>query len=310
MTYIRPFKPNYGDASDGSPASSTFTVAKQTYQWAEYTLNNGHTITLAESYLPSIFRCRGTLTINGAIAGVGKGNAGAPAFGPASASGSHGRGPGGGKGGVSASTPSRSGGGGGGGYAAPGTNGGLYGTAYYATSVTGDWGKGGEQYESLALVLLGIYGSWCAGSGGGTGNNMNVGTSGKAGNGGGGAIFIGRNIVIGATASIAVNGEAGANSSSGGAPAGGPGGGSGGLVVLLGENISLPGAGTVITALGGAGGLGYHNGSPGGDAYPGGAGAVGRIYAIYLQSITGDIAARSNPAGVALNWAALPISIA
>lgn len=290
--------PNYGDGSDGSPASSSFAVAKQSYQWVNYTLNNGHTITLSSDFKPSIFRCQGTLTINGTINGDGCGYGGGSSQSGYGAStnlaGYRGDGPGGGQGGYGGTPPDVAGGGGGGGHEINGINGGRQ-------NYSG--GIGGKPYDALGEVLRGSYASLVCGSGGG-GGGVRTSSASSAGNpggfGGGGLVVLARKIVLGATCSIVLRGLAGTASpwpDDNGQGAGGSGGG----LYLVGEEIELPGAGTVITATGG-------NGATGGDGTRnGGNGAVGRVYAVYIRSISGDITARSNPAGVAINLATLPM---
>lgn len=268
----RTWNPDYGDGSDGSPASSSFTVAKQEYQWVDYTLNNGHTITLSASYKPSIFRVQGTLTINGAINGDGKGFTGGPS------NATTGLGPGAGIGG----SPSLDKGGGGAGHSVNGSNGGGSGSG---------WGLGGNAYNALGDILRQAFGDYWVGSGGGCGATSGGGTPGIGGDGGGGLLLIAQKIVLGTTASISIDGTNGATVTVG--PAGGGGGGSGGLLILIAGGIELPGSGTVITATKGSAGTGTANGGDGAD---------GRVYLCYMTSITpSDATSRSNPTATAIS---------
>jgi hypothetical protein len=284
--------PDLGDGSDGSPGSSSFTVAKQTYQWVNYTLDNGHTITLSSSYKPSIIRCRGTFTLNGAINGMGKGHSGGAAT--TGDRGNVGSGPGRG-----IPIGSNTDGGAGAGHAA------------WATNRSKSYGGG--PYDGFIGLLTGNFSSdLCVGSGACGGGGSHDGewgeyaSGGKGGNGGGGIIIICQRFIC-STGSINVNGENGGNGTQ--APHGfkgaGGGGGSGGLVIILADVIELPATGTIITATGGAAGLGADT------AESGTAGTTGRIYLCYLNSITPtDAASRCNPAATVLNLADLPIGIA
>jgi hypothetical protein len=288
MTFVRPFKPNLGDGSDSNPASSSFTVVKQVYQWTEYTLQSGHTITLSANYKPSIFRCQGTLTIEGTINGDGKGWQGGAGASQGNTAGGSGYGPGGGIGGWGYHDAST--GGGGGGALGPGaTNGG-------GESGSGDWRRAGTPYDPIGEILTGIFSSAFAGSGGGGGGVEN-GEGGHAGNGssgGGGAAFIARKIVLGATASILLRGIQGTGSTWGG-NGGGGGGGSGGPCLFMAEVIELPDSGIVVTATGGNGGPGSGWGGSGGR------GGDGRIYLVPLRKLIGDAAGRCNPAATVID---------
>lgn len=283
MTFIRPFRPNYGTGADGSPASSSFTVAKQEYQWVNYTLDNGHTITLSSSYKPSIFRVQGTLTIAGTINGDGLGWPGGarPANG---AIGNDGAGPG--KGTV---------------------RDGFSGAGAGHATVGGDGlGTGGSPYNGLGGLLLGSYGDWCVGSGGASGrcSNSDGTTQGpKGGDGGPGLVIVTRKLVVASTAQMLLRGANGESALA--FDSGGAGAGSGGLLLALFEIGEFPASGVQILATGGVGGT--KNMVGGAD---GGAGAPGRVYLCYLKSISPtDAASRSSPAATLVNLAAMPVSI-
>jgi len=292
MTYIRPFRPNYGTGADGQITLSG-NVSKQVYNLADGSAISG--LILSSSYIPSIIRCNGTLTISGSIDGSGKGHAGGG--GGVTGSGGYGYGgggPGKGYGGGVGYDNCGGGGGGGGGHATAGGSGGTYRT--YLPS-----GNGGSAYDALGSVLSGVYGEWCAGSGGGGGGAC-YGINGVAGGAGGGGIVIeARQVIVGSSASINLNGVNG-NSQPDPTNGGGGGGGAGGLLIILAETITMPASGTIITAIGGSGGSAPGN--------PGGAGANGRIYLCYLRSISpSDAASRSNPTATVINLAALPVGI-
>lgn len=269
--------PDFGDGSDGSPASSSFTVGKQVYQWTDYTLDDGDTITLSQTYKPSILRCQGTLDLSGAINAVGKGYDGGARVvsggGPGSTIGADGSGlePGLGV------------------FQSPGS------------APKNSLGKLGD-------LLLQLFGAYWAGSGSASGGcNQTDGDAygGDGAKGGNGLILIARRIVIGATAVINASG---ANGNNGSRPnstgtAYGSCGGAAGDVLLLADYIELPDSGTVISALGG---------SPGQDspaATTAQAGENGHIYLCPLRSISGDPAARCNPDAVVVDLARLPIAL-
>ncbi len=297
MTYIRPFKLNLGDGSDGSGSSSgNWTVGKQVYQWINYTLNSGHTLYLSPSYVPSIFKVQGTLTIAGTINGNSCGH---PGTGRAYCSvgdstepfyGDRGRGYGGGFAGRG-----KGGAGGGGGCGANGSSGqnGPYG---------GVGGSGGYAYDTLLDYIFtgnGLLGLAGSGGGGGCGHWVDR-QGGEGGYGGGGLLVIARDVIFASTASVSL---AGGNGGTAGNDAGGGGGGSGGVLAIVAYNIVFPSSGVIITALGGSGG-GSGGSVPGGT---GGAGSVGRIYLCYLSSITpADAASRSNPAATVIDLKTLP----
>ena len=84
---------------------------------------------------------------------------------------------------------------------------------------------------------------------------------------------------------ITANGEAGATVTTTG------GDGTGGLICVAADHIELPASGSIISAVGTANS------------------ADGRIYLCYLYGISGDSAARCDPAGVVVNLATLPIGL-
>ena len=276
---IPTWKPNYGTGADGQITLSG-TVTKQVYNLADGSSISG--LTLSSSYLPSIIRCTGTLTISGNITGNGTGWP-APYNYNIDCAGS-GLGPGGaisvgGWGAVA----------GGAGHAYPGGG-----------------SAGGPAYSGIHGLIDGVWGNDCAGSSGGTGANQNGGIAGNGGAGGGGLVVIARQIVVGSV-SISLNGQNGGNGGADGSSPGGTGGGggSGGFLALIAEVLQLPTSGTIITAAGGIGGTGGATGGANGNN-----GSVGRIYLCYLRSISpSDAASRSNPTATVINLAALPVGI-
>jgi hypothetical protein len=239
MTFVKPFRLNLGDGSDGVVALSG-TVSKQTYNLADGSSISG--LTLSPSYKPSIIRCQGTLTISGAIQGTGHGYDGGPAAVDSDKRGHTGYG----------YQPGRAG--------ELGANGGHATTSPLTNFL--DWLLGAGLLET-------------AGAGGGSGGGTNSGGvtpwGGKGGDGGGSIYLVARRLVIGATASITLNGEAGqALTKTGGS-------GSGGVLGAAAEYIEFGASGNLITATGASGA------------------AAGRIILAYLRSISGDPAARCNP---------------
>ena len=286
MTFVRPFKPNYGTGADGVLTLSG-TVTKQEYNLADGSSISG--LTLSNSYLPSIIRCLGTLTISGAIQGNGLGYAGG-ARGTTANIGYPGTGPGRG-----APPQAWNQSAGGGGHAAPGGG---------EASINAP----GYPYDGLADILKGSYDVYCAGSGGagGISDGTQTGTYGGAGgSGAAGLILIAPTVVFGSSALMSLNGnngEAAYRIDVTWHPCGG-GGGSGGFLLVLAQNIVLPSSGTIITAVGGAGGASIASAA-------GGNGANGRIYLCYLNSITpSDAASRSTPVATVINLAKLPVAV-
>jgi hypothetical protein len=284
MTFIRPFRLNLGDGSDGSPGSlGSFTIGKSVYQWAgDITLPNGQTINTSFNHRPNIFRCAGTFTLSGVINGVGRGYPGTATQGGDRPH--PGTGPG-------ASTDSASNGGGGGG-------------AGHATWGTGaSAGRPGPPYDAFAGLLTGTFlGDMTVGSSGSSGggaydaeeNSRSYGGGGGAG--GGGIIIYCHKFVIGPdTNRIDCRGSNGGPGEQQSFTSAGGGGGSGGFVLVVAEEIEFLGSGVLIYAGGGSGGS-----SPDGGKY-GGAGAPGRIYLCYTRSITPDAAARCNPVATVID---------
>lgn len=226
MTRIRPFRPNYGDGSDGDIVIASDTdwktlFGKQIIHARTFRVNAGITLTLDADYKPHIVRATESIIIEGTINGDGKGN-GAWIGGYQS-----GRGAGGGGGISSWNWNLGSAGGGGGGFGTPGTtNPGEY---------RGEGGGlGGQVYDgSLHPLFTGIYlPEMCAGSQGG-------GTS--TGYGGGGIYMYAPYIAPAGGSLITLNGASDNPS------------GSGGLLVMVGDVLELPLTGVVVRCLGGTG---------------------------------------------------------
>ncbi len=273
--------PNYGNGSDGSPASGNLTLGALK-QYVNYTLDNGHTWTLTQG-IPSVVRCQGTLTISGAVNCDSKGYMGG------SAPGSNGAGPGGG-GGAPAATP-YGGGGGGAAHVTQGTNG--------NTGSSGSLGAGSLfTYPSLGELLAAV--AVLLGSGGGAGGQGQDGSVGLGGYGGGAFLGFGRRIVLNSTANLHSTGGSGGNGT-GHSGAGAP--GTGGLIVLFADDLVLPATGTQVSALAGV------PGTTSGYASEGGYSSVGRVYLIYTRSITAGAASRCNPTATVINLATLPVPL-
>lgn len=274
MSFLRPFHPDFGNGSDGV-ITLTGVVGKQVYNLGGGSSISG--LTLSRSFIPSIIRCNGPLTISGDIYGDGMGSAGGNGT---QWAGSCGYGPGRGGGGPSGSTFGQSGAGAG--HNGSGANG--------SNGVPNS--PGGDPYDGVLSALLGSYGPWNAGSGGGQAGTANSGAGPTGGFGGGGIIIIAPSITWSAGVAY-LRGSAGGNGGSAGS-----GGGSGGEIVLIGYVIALPGAGTYIYVNGGGGGSG--------SSYSGGAGAPGRAGFIYLSGLTGSTGIVTPSAAQVFNIASRP----
>jgi hypothetical protein len=215
MTFVRPFRLNLGDGSDGVVALSG-TVSKQLYQLADGSSISG--LTLSSSYKPVLILCDGTLTFSGAMQGNGCGYDGGPAAVERDKRGNSGYGFRPGRAGEEASNGSHA-------LTSPLTN-------------FLDWLFGG--------VLLEIAG---AGGGSGGGGNGGGGTpyGGKGGDGGGAAYVVCRRAVFEATAAITLNGEAGQQLTTRG------GSGTGGVLGVAAEYIEFASSGNLISAVGASG---------------------------------------------------------
>jgi len=179
---------------------------------------------------------------------------------------------GGGGGGAASTSTGRGGGGGGGaGYSAAGTAGGQ-------TSYAEAGGPAGGSYGSTNLSTIYL------GSGGGeSGTPVNYANN-PGGNGGGLIIIYGNNIQN--TGAVNASGNDGSNGFSSAADdcQGGGGGGSGGSVLITGNVLSL--GSSIITSVGGSGGVGGTN-KWGGTCGAGGAGSTGRVAINYYGTISG-----------------------
>ncbi len=302
MTRIRPFKPNYGTGALGDLVISAntnwsaLTGTAQTMNYHDLTINAGVTLTLDGGYKPHIIRCTGTLTVNGAIAGTGRGfgaaNNGYRTNSNENRTGWKGEGPGGGN-------TCRMGWGDAnyyGGYNNPNT---LPTGAGHGTAGTAHATPGGSAYSALGELLKTVpdWSNLCGSQGGGGNHNNGDGeTGGVGGYGGGGLLAEARKGVVNLAASIVLNGANSAAPSGTGtysAP------GSGGGFLLLADIIEFPATGTVVTAIGGTA-----TGST--------AAGVGEVILCYLHSISpteATAAARCNPVATVINLATLPKSL-
>ncbi|MBI4834538.1 MAG: hypothetical protein HY811_06950 [Planctomycetes bacterium] len=161
--------------------------------------------------------------------------------------------------------------------------GGNGGSGSFNTSVAWAGGGGGGGTDGQANSSNLINRAYMGGGGGASGGENVPGYTtdyGYAGGNGGGIIFISANIInVINGASIAANGQAGANGRNVTFGSGGGGGGAGGSIILIAITITNPGA-SGITANGGAGGTGKFNGGNGGG---------GRTYAKYYGSAPANL---------------------
>ncbi|MBL0308655.1 MAG: T9SS type A sorting domain-containing protein [Bacteroidetes bacterium] len=286
--------------NDGT-ISANGTIPAGIYNFVNFTINAGVTITISGGTGPLIIRCTGTATINGIIRFEGGNGSAAPggATGGIGGAGANGWGGDGGAGGKASGTPNgnsgtsfgTSNGGGAGGIGAPNSNpfaGGGGGGGGYQTvgsngtaSDGGAGGAGGSLYGDALLtttmtqssITTNLLGGSGGGGGGGRGSITKQG-GGGAGGGGGAIQVTGNTVVFGAGGLLSVqggNGAQGYNLSGGYGGSGG--GGSGGTISI--QYLTLTGfvLGTNSNIAGGTGPAG--NGSRGGK---GGNGADGRIY--------------------------------
>lgn len=264
-----------GNGSNGAyTASSNTTLAGGNYNFTDFTIDPGVTVTVTGS-APLIIRCTGNATINGvlqanggnggdgvtyssaglggqAVAGGYNGGAGTFSAGSGPITAFDGDGPGGvGNHGMGWS------GGGGGGYA---SNGGTAGP---------NGGTGGPSNGTIQVTNL------PGGSGGGGGSGgYNCGAGGGGAGGGMIAINAGGSISIGAGGSIQTNGGNGGSDGTGNC--GGGAGGSGGTIWLAAPSFAHLGT---LSSMGGVGGSSMVSGSP---YYgTGAAGSEGRIRVDY-----------------------------
>lgn len=255
--------------SGSTRALETFTSATGNlsgvhYYNGDFTLNNGHTLTIPANSGRLVIIATGTITINGSISGVGGGLLDGGGGGVV----------GGGNGQPGTDQP---GGGGGCGNGSGGNDGGTGGAvlnhgltvqsgAAGSLSGTGSTAGAGTQVSGSSATLfqnpLSLYGG--ASGAGGAGSDTNPG--GTGGRGGPTIVLIAPNIVLGSTAVLNTSGAAGA--AGGGVSRGGGGGGGAGNIVLICRTFTNSGA--TFTQNGGSGGA-----SGGGLAGSGGAGAAG-----------------------------------
>lgn len=317
--------------SSGSPAVSisgndvivvaNTTMPGGTYNFNNFTINNGVIVTVSSGSGPLIIRCTGAFTILGSgilnAAGTngsngtggtfsggigGAGGAGGGGWGGVGGVGGSAGGPldgnqgqsfgtssGGGRGGKgnNQSAPWSAGAGGGGGYSLTGQNG--------NTTDGGSGGSGGSVYGDPALTTFMIQSSinsnLLGGSGGGGGGNRGSisRAAGGGGGGGGGAIqIIAAAISFGGPGSIisVKGGNGGTSTNNGDAYGGSGGGGSGGTIFLQYNSISGFTAGVNTVVSGGSGGA--SSGSNGGSA-KGGDGAAGRLLAELCNVVSANI---------------------
>lgn len=278
-----------------------------TYNFADFTVNDGVTITVTPGNGPLIIYCSGVATIDGSIlsdggnglngvSGVfsggtgGAGGAGGGGWGaPGGRGGNSGSSPngisgtsfgssaGGGIGGVGASGsgPFAGAGGGGAGYSASGNPG--------QNADGGTGGAAGQEYGDISLSVFmthnTVNSNLLGGSGGGGGGARGSITvhGGGGGGGGGGAIRIAAPVInFGESGFLsAKGGNGGISSNSGGAYGGSGGGGSGGSIHLQYNSISGFTEASKSDVSGGSGGPVTPGGTRGG---AGGDGASGRVY--------------------------------
>jgi hypothetical protein len=281
------------------------TMTGGVYNFNDFTISSGVTVSVVAGNGPLIIRCTGTATINGIIdARGGNGGTGLTGFfsggtGGAGGTGGGGWGAPGGQGGTTnanqngingnsfgtsngaglggsgtfSSSPFAGAGGGGAGHSLNGANG--------STNDGGAGGLGGLVYGDPALATFmihnGINSNLLGGSGGGGGGHRGAITvhGGGGGGGGGGAVRI-TATTINFAASGVINvqgGNGGVSTDNSGAYGGSGGGGSGGTIHLQSSNISGFTAGVNSNVLGGNGGptLGGSQNSAGGN------GSAGRL---------------------------------
>lgn len=235
-------------------------------QYTTVTINSGKTYS-AKARTGGVggilaFLANSTVTVTGSLSANAGGFVGGQV--PATNPGSSGEGTVGAS--VVSSSAANGNGGGGGGNSQGGGGGGGNGTAGAVGSGSG--GAGGLTSGNVSLTTMTF--------GGGGGSGGSVSGSQAFGGTGGGIIYV-------AGVTLTVSGAITANGNAGAAPArndaGGAGGGAGGSILLKFQTGTLGAA--LITASGGAGGVGQ------GTGVAGGAGGAGRIHADYLTSYTG-----------------------
>ncbi len=281
------------DLAVGSGTSSTTyfgntTLAGGTYDYANFTVNAGVTLTITGSQ-PLVIRATGTVTINGTI--QASGTAGSDGVTSTSAGVGGPGGPGGGSGGAgsySASVgqvPATTGTG-----AGPGAGGTAWsgggGGGHALVGSSGNNAAGGAAYGSPSITPL----TTGSGAGGGSGG-FNCG--GGGGGGGGGYVQISATTIsVGAAGQILVNGGNGGSDGTGNC--GGGGGGSGGSIHLRARTLTVAGT---LSSTGGTGGTSTYT-------TPGAAGSVGRIRLDgTTRSITGTVTPAAGMVG-GLSYAA------
>lgn len=219
---------------EGTFSSATGNLSGIHY-YTDFTLNNGHTLTVPAGKRRLIIIATGTITINGTITAAGAGGPSAGAEG----------------------TDQPGGGGGfdGGGAAVPGNNGGgvvRNGIVFAAGGLGSGGGTGGAATQVTGSDILA---NWLDAMGGAAGGSA---ANGSGSPGGGSIVLIAPTVILGSTAVLNTSGTAG----SGGSGAGG-GGGAGNVYVAC---RSYTDNGATFTLTGGA---------SGGTNFAGGAGANG-----------------------------------
>lgn len=277
-----------GDGSDGAYSSS----GSQSYsgvsgvaatgdvyigQFTTFALNDGHTLTLDQSF--NILQATGAVTLGGGSSGIIDGDDNGPVGGsnpgnqgPAPA----GDGPGSGLG--AEGNDSNDGGGGGGGRA-DGTIG------------VNNPNSNGKQIPWMDYFVTGDLDTVGAGGGGGAGaTQINVAKGGNGGDAGGGLYVISKISITLAAGFTFTSDAANGAAATGGAGKGGGGGGAGGALILMAPKITIAAtSGTVVSATGGTGAAGSSTGT-------GGNGSDGNVVLLYQDwySVGGDLMSSTN----------------
>jgi hypothetical protein len=233
---------------------------------ANYLYDTDHIIGALSISGTTVIRCAGTLTLDGVLNGAGGGYNGDDG-------------------------PNR------------GSIGGYYMTGGDEPSYGGRGGGAGRRDSGPLHSLLSGDLRYLQGSGGGKGGptpwgdfgNWGPGYGAPGGKGGAGLLTVSDKLVITPNCVVNLSGSNGGTSPGG--IKGWGGGGAGGTWIALANVIELPGSGTIFIANGGVGGSI-------GDARDGENGEAGAAYFCYTRSITGDVAARTNPDAVVIDLSA------
>lgn len=274
---------DFGAGTANYNATANTTLAGGTYEFANFTIASGVTVTVTGN-TPLVIRATGTVNILGTLDASGKPGTNAVTFMNGGVGGAGVAGGGNGADGLFTAgqgpLPGTAGSGSGKGAAGANWSGGSGGGHAVVGGTANNGPAGGVAYGSAAIT------GTEAGSGGGSGSYGNNCGSGGGGGGGGYVRISAPTISIPAGGSISVNG--GNGGSDGNGSCGGGGGGSGGTIHLRARTLSIPGK---ITATGGSGGSSSFGGT-------GGIGAVGRIRVdAPSQTLTGTISPTPGVAG-------------